>query len=256
MGWKRMEQTVKCHRVIQQTKLRICVVLVGLLGMNVLCASNKNHLVGTYQAYQSIYDSIKNPNKLVLLSDSTYKLFEVDSMSMMLRSIGRWHQFANNAIELTSDHYSAEDLGLDYTIERMDRGSQDSVYVEVVFPQDIFDNYFYPIVEMVVNTDTIKAKQYVFAYAKGDIENINQVSCAVNVHRPYIYSINDYKTRIYYECLKQTIDFSSNNTFSLTLSNFTYEYANLQFFYKSILAVSNSGALVWLDSDWLKIKQE
>lgn len=121
--------------------LLILVAAFQLIG----CVSTKGQKMGVVDL-SGIYERQESTERLELRPDGTYTLFNPEILFTPVieqceyASKGKWSVVADNVLEITSENYHGQQKGFEYEIKKENKFSQDSLYIQVVFPTD-----FHPV---------------------------------------------------------------------------------------------------------------
>ncbi|WP_447636623.1 hypothetical protein [Flavobacterium microcysteis] len=247
-------------------KLFLIVVSFVLLVSCVAIKSEKtqnDNLAGTYilksdKLYQVLSDN--NYSSLELHIEGTYTLNKAEispSMSAIEQcdyaSKGKWSIIAENIIGITSEDYYTEQKGFKYEIKKENKFSQDSLYIQVIFPND-----FHPVsLDFTFNYNNSKSvttdKTYVVLSKSKYLWNrktaTNQIDFSLNAD---VSGTKLYRSRILFKIFDEYIDTEKFNFLTITLPNFDRCFFEFEPYYQELIYIKDTNRLLWRGEIWEK----
>ncbi len=221
------------------------------------CISTKDQkqidqeMVGVYQRKES-------SEKLELKSDKTYTLWNPENSFTSIiekceySSKGRWSFVAENVFEITSEDYYTKQKGFEYEIRKENRFSQDSLYIQVIFPTD-----FHPVkLDYMFNYNTSKSvitdKLYIALPKAEHLWNSarNEIGFSLNAD---VSGIKLYKARILFEFFVEYIDTEKFNFLTISLPNFDRCFIEFKPYYQDLIYIKGRNQLLWHGEIWKKL---
>lgn len=223
--------------------------------------SRNEDLAGVYvlrgDKYQALSD--KNYSHLELNPDSTFMLSKAEiEFSPVIEqcdyaSTGKWSVIADNVIEITSEDYYTKQKGFEYEIKKENKFSQDSLYIQVVFPAD-----FHPVkLDFTFNHNSSKSvttdKTYIVLPKSKHLWNrrsaTNQIGFSLNadVSRTEIY-----KSRILFKIFEESIDTEKFNFLTISLPNFDRCFFEFEPYNQELIYIKGKNQLLWQGEIWKK----
>lgn len=234
--------------------LFILIAALQIIG----CISMKSQKLKA-QDISGVYQRQKSSEKLELKSDGSYILWNAEILFTPVieqcdyASKGKWSVIAENVIEITSEDYYIKQKGFEYEIEKENKFSQDSLYIQVIFPSD-----FHPIkLDFTFNHNNSKSivadKTYIILPKSKYVWNrrigINQVGFSLNAD---ISGMELYKSRILFKVFEESIDTEKYNYLTITLTNFDRCFFEFEPFYQDLIFIKNRNQLLWQGEIWNK----
>lgn len=224
--------------------------------------SNVNDIAGAYffesdKLFQALSD--KNYSKIVFQKDGTYELYKAEILFTPVieqcdyASKGKWSVVADNVIEITSEDYYSEQQGFKYDMKNENKLSQDSLYIQVVFPTD-----FHPVnLNFTFNHKNSKSittdKTYIVLPKSEYLWNrrtaTNQISFSLNAN---VAGTEIYKSRILFKIFEDSIDTEKYNYLTITLPNFDRCFFEFEPYYQELVFLKNSNQILWQGAIWKK----
>lgn len=227
--------------------------------------SRNRDIAGIYylksnKLYQALSD--KNYSSIEINEDGTYTLNKADiSFSPVIEqcsyaSKGRWSIIEDNLLEITSEDYYIKQRGFDYEIKKENKYSQDSLYIQVLFPTD-----FHPVTlnltfnnlnNKSVTTDNprivLSKLEYLWDEKKGI--TTNQIDFNLNAN---IVGTKLYKGRIWFDIFNETIDTKKHNYLTIFLPYFDRCFFEFEPYCQELIYIKDSGQLFWQGEIWEKV---
>lgn len=224
--------------------------------------TQKGDITGTYilkndKLYQALSD--KNYSSLEIHKDGTYTLNKAEiSFTPVIEqcdyaSKGKWSLVAENVMEITSEDYYTKQKGFEYEIKKENKLSQDSLYIQVVFPTD-----FHPVkLDFTFNNNNSKSittdKTYIVLPKSKYLWNrrtaTNQVDFSLNAD---ISGTELYNGRMLFKIFEESIDTEKYNHLTITLSNFDGCFFGFEPYYQELIYIKSSNQLLWRGEIWKK----
>ncbi|SKB68060.1 hypothetical protein [Macellibacteroides fermentans] len=233
--------------------LVILIVSFQLIG----CSSAKGQKTNT--KVSGVYEREESSEKLELKSDGTYTLWnpEITFTPVIEQcdyaSTGKWTILADNVIEITSENYYTEQKGFGYDLKKENKLSQDSLYIQVVFPTD-----FHPVsLNFTFNHKNNKSittdKTYIVLPKSKYLWNrrtaTNQISFNLNAD---VSGTEIYKGRILFKIFEESIDTEIHNYLTITLPCFDRCFFEFEPFYQDLILIKNKNTIIWQGDTWSK----
>lgn len=208
--------------------------------------------------YQALSDD-KNYSSLEIHNDGTYTLNKAEiSFTPVIKqcdyaSKGKWSVIADNVIEITSEDYYTEQKGFEYEIKKENKLSQDSLYIQVVFPTD-----FHPVkLDFTFNHNTSKSittdKTYIVLPKSNHLWNrrtaTNQISFSLNAN---VSGTELYKSRILFKIFEESIDTEKDNYLTITLPSFDRCFFEFEPYNQELIYIKSKNQLLWQGEIWKK----
>lgn len=221
------------------------------------CSSVKGQKTNTQVS--GVYEREESSEKLELKSDGTYMLWnpEITFTPVIEQcdyaSKGKWAVLADNVIEITSENYYTEQKGFEYDLKKENKLSQDSLYVQVVFPTD-----FHPVnLNFTFNHKNNKSittdKTYIVLPKSEYLWNrrtaTNQISFNLNAD---VSGTEIYKGRILFKIFEESIDTEKHNYLTITLPSFDRCFFEFEPFYQDLILIKNKNTIIWQGDTWSK----
>lgn len=224
--------------------------------------SQNEDLVGIYvfksdRLYQALSDM--NYSSLEIHKNGTYTLNKaIIKFSPVIEqceyaSKGKWSVIADNVIEITSEDYYTKQKGFEYEIKKENKFSQDSLYIQVVFPTD-----FHPVkLDFTFNHNNSKSvttdKTYIVLPKSKHLWNrrtaTNQIAFSLNAD---VSGTEIYKSRILFRIFEESIDTEKFNFLTITLFNFDRCFFEFESYNQELIYIKSSNQLLWQGEIWKK----
>lgn len=235
-------------------KLFILIVAFQFVG----CISTKGQKLRV-QDMSGIYERQESSEKLELKPDGTYILWNAEiSFTPVIEqcdyaSKGKWSVVADNVIEITSEDYYTKQKGYEYDIKRENSLSQDSLYIQVVFPTD-----FHPVkLDFTFNHNNSKSittdKAYIvlpkLKYLWDRRTATNQISFSLNAD---VAGTELYKGRILFKIFDKSIDTEKFNYLTISLPNFDRCFFEFEPYNQELIYIKGKNQILWQGDVWKK----
>lgn len=222
------------------------------------CISTKGQKLKV-QDMSGVYKRQESSEKLELKSDGTYALWNAEiSFTPVIEqcdyaSKGKWLVIADNVIEITSEDYYTEQKGFEYEIKKENKLSQDSLYIQVVFPTD-----FHPVkFGFTFNHNNSKSittdKTYIVLPKSKHLWDrrtaTNQISFNVNAD---ISGTELYKSRILFKIFEEYIDTEKYNYLTISLPNFDRCFFEFEPYNQELIYIKGRNQILWQGDIWKK----
>lgn len=234
--------------------LFILVVAFQLVG----CISTKGQKLKV-QDMSGVYEREESSEKLELKSDRTYILWNAEiTFTPVIEqcdyvSKGKWSVVADNVIEITSEDYYTEQNGYEYNIKKDNRLSQDSLYIQVVFPTD-----FHPVkLDFTFNHNNTKSiitdKTYIVLPKSKHLWDrrtaTNQINFSLNAD---VSGTELYKSRILFKIFEESIDTEEFNFLTIGLPNFDRCFFEFEPYNQELIYIKSKNQILWQGDVWKK----
>lgn len=233
-------------------KLLFMIVAFQLIG----CTSTKGQKL-KFQDISGIYERQESSEKLELKSDGTYILWNSEILFTPVieqcdySSKGKWSVITENVIEITSEDYYTKQKGFEYKIQKENKFSQDSLYIQVVFPTD------FPPVKLgfTFNYNNSKSittdKTYIVLPKSKYLWNrrtaTNQIGFILNAD---VSGTERYNSRILFKIFDEYIDTEEFNFLTISLPNFDRCFFEFEPYYQELIYNKGKGQLFWQGNIW------
>lgn len=220
------------------------------------CISTKGQTLKV-QDMSGVYQRQESSEKLELKSDGTYTLWNIEmSFTPVIEqcdytSKGKWSVIADNVLEITSEDYYTKQQGFKYEIKKENKFSQDSLYIQVVFPAD-----FHPVkLGITFNHNNSKSittdKTYIVLPKSKYLWNrrtaTNQISFSLNAN---VSGTELYKSRILFKIFEESIDTEKYNYLTITLPNFDRCFFEFEPYNQELIYIKGKNQLLWQGEIW------
>lgn len=234
--------------------LFILVVALQLIG----CISTKGQKLNVHDI-PGIYQKQGSAEKLELKPDGSYILWNADiSFSPVIEqcdyvSKGRWSVIGDNVLEITSEDYYTKQKGFEYKIKQENKFSQDSLYIQVIFP-----TAFHPVkLGFTFNHNNSKSittdKTYVVFPKSKHLWNrrtaMNQIGFSLNAD---VSGTELYNGRILFKIFQESIDTEKYNYITINLPFFDRCFFEFEPYYQELIYNKDNNHLLWRGGIWKK----
>jgi len=204
-----------------------------------------------------IYKRPTSTEELELSADMTYTLMSPKILFTPViercyyASEGKWSIMAENVIEITSDNYYNKQKGFEYEIKKENKFSQDSLYIQVVFPTDFHPvklrfNFDYNNSRTIV-TDTTYIVLPKSKYLRGAVTQLN-FTLYTDVLRAMFYS------RMSFSIFEgEGIYSEKHNHLTITLPNFDRCFFEFKPFRQELILLKGKNKILWQGDVWKKV---
>ncbi|WP_353334350.1 hypothetical protein [Bacteroides sedimenti] len=233
-------------------KVFISIVVFLLIG----CVSTKKQQTSNCDDICGIYKLQKSTGKLELKSDGAYTLYKPKILFTPVveqceyASKGRWSFVADNLLELTSEDKYIKQKGFEYNIMKENRFSQDSLYVQVIFPSDFhpveLDLCFNYKKHIITDKTFIAIPKSTYLYMTN---NDNLIIFRLNAD---VSGTTIYRGRVTFKIFEEYIDIEKYNYLTIALPNFDRCFFEFEPYYKELIFIKNKNQLFWKGSIWEK----
>tara|TARA_R110000850_G_C9878838_1_gene457782 strand:- start:163 stop:879 length:717 start_codon:yes stop_codon:yes gene_type:complete len=222
------------------------------------CISTKGQKLKD-QDMSGVYERQESSEKLELKSDGTYTLWNAEiSFTPVIEqcdyaSKGKWSVIADNVIEITSEDYYTEQKGYEYDIKKENRLSQDSLYIQVVFPTD-----FHPVkLDFTFNHNNSKSittdKTHIVLPKSKHLWDrrtaTNQINFSLNAD---VSGTELYKGRILFKIFEESIDTEKFNSLTIGLPNFDRCFFEFEPYNQELIYIKGKNQILWQGDVWKK----
>lgn len=216
------------------------------------------YILKTDSKYQALSND-KNYSSLELHRNGTYTLNKaVVTFTPVLEqcdyaSKGKWSVVADNVIEITSEDRYSKQKGYEYNIKKENKLSQDSLYIQLVFPTD-----FHPVkLDFKFNYNNSKSittdKTYIVVpkskYLWNRRTTTNQINFSLNAN---VSGTELYKSRLLFKFFEESIDTEKFNFLTITLPNFDRCFFEFEPYNKELICVNSKNQIFWRGDIWNK----
>lgn len=253
----------------KKNKIRTILLLVVLISFLQSCkttkvnSSQKVNIEGVYilksdKLYQALSD--KNYSSLEIHKDGTYTLNKAEVKFTPVieqcdyASKGKWSILAENVIEITSEDYYTAHKGYEYAIKKENKLSQDSLYIQVVFPED-----FQPPVKLRLDFNCQEVKilengETFIALPKSTFlwnrrTATNQIIFTIDAN---ISGVSLYKSRINFPIFEESVDTEKFNFLTISLPDFDRCFFEFEPYNQELIYIKGKNQLLWQGEIWEK----
>ncbi|WP_196889613.1 putative porin [Aureivirga sp. CE67] len=220
------------------------------------CSIKKPQIDDYKKVVSNKYKKEQSTEVLDLNSDGTYTLWNPVSTHHPINqcsyaSKGKWFIKDSNLIEFTSENYYIKQNGYEYELKMENKFSQDSLYIEVKFPDDFYT--YKPVIlnyrfnyESIITEDThitIPKSKYL---SNNNLINKFNLTIASKMH-------SKFKSRRIFEILDEEINLKYNY-YTIYLTNFDICFFDFEHYYKNFIYIKDNNTLEWEGNLWKKIK--
>lgn len=206
-----------------------------------------------------IFERRNSSEKLELKPDGTYILWNAEILFTPVieqcdyASKGMWSAVAENVIEIISEDYYMVQKGYEYGIKKENKLSQDSLYIQVIFPTD-----FHPVkLNFTFNDNNSKSitteKTYIVLpkskYLWNGGATTNQVDFFLNAD---VSGTELYRSRILFNIFEEFIDTEKSNFWTITLPHFDRCFFEFKPYNKELIYVKGKNRILWRGDIWNK----
>jgi hypothetical protein len=210
-----------------------------------------------------IYTAKDSYEKLEFNSDGNYILYnpkgnghyEIEKCEYA--SKGKWRLLSNDVFEITSENYQVKQKGFEYELKKENKYSQDSLYINVKFPND-----FHPVkLNFYFNNNNSKSIHTESTVVKLLKSKHLLPKSIYSVNRNYIaFSLDAnisgtslYKGRIMFEIFEEDIDTEKTNYLTITLPNFDRCFYEFEPYNQEMIFIKNTKEIFWKGYVWNKL---
>lgn len=255
--------------ISKKNKIRTILLLFYLIPLLQSCriakvnSNQKMDIEGVYhlkndKLYQALSD--KNYSSLEIHKNGTYTLNKAEVKFTPVieqcdyASKGKWSVVADNVLEITSEDYYAKQKGIEYEIKRENKFSQDSLYIQVVFPGD-----FQPPVKLrfgfnyqevkVLDNGKMRVALPKSTFLWNRRTATNQIIFTIDAD---ISGVSIYKSRINFPIFEESIDTEKYNFLTITLPNFDRCFFEFEPYNNELIYIKEKNKLFWQGEIWKK----
>lgn len=199
----------------------------------------------------------KNYSKISINENGTYKLYKAPvTFSPVVEqceyaSIGKWSIIDNNILTLISENYYLKQKGFKYEVKKENKFSNDSLYIEVVLPDDFdqgemeftFNN------NKSIKTDQTKITLPKSKYLWKNKLSTNQIQLNIGVN---VLGSTIYRSRTMFEIFDDSFDTEANNYLTISLPNFDRCFIEFEPYFKELIQIKDKNKLFWKGLEWKK----
>lgn len=230
----------------------------------ILQSSNKlegEYVLNSDKLFQAFSDM--NYNSLVINADNTYilKKAEIKFTPVIeqcdIASKGKWSILSNEVLEITSEEKYEKQKGFEYELKKENKYSQDSLYINVKFPNDFhpvkLNFYFNNNNNKSIHTENtvIKLLKSKYLSLKSSYSvNKNHITFSLDAN---ISGNSLYGGRILFNIFEEDIDTEKTNYLTITLPNFDQCFYEFEPYNQEIIFIKNPKELLWKGYVWNKL---
>jgi hypothetical protein len=210
-----------------------------------------------------IYFVKDTSEKLEINTDGNYILYNpkgndyYEIEKCVYASKGKWKLLSNDVFEITSEDYQVKQKGFEYELKKENKYSQDSLYINVKFPNDLhpvkLNFYFNNSNNKSIHTESTVIKllksKYLLPKSTYSI-NRNHITFTLDAN---ISGTNLYNGRILFEIFEEDVDTEKTNYLTITLPNFDLCFYEFEPYNQEIIFIKNTKELFWKGYVWNKL---
>ncbi|MCX8532082.1 hypothetical protein [Chryseobacterium luquanense] len=231
----------------------IFINIVSILTMQIFYAQNFK---------PGLYIKKNMTDKIEFKNNGSYILYNVQNLGHLALdqcdtlSIGQWKIISNDILDLTSENYYKEQLGYKYELEKSNKGSQDSIYIDIKLSDNSKESIPTPEFNILFNYKTAKqiktksnkiriSKKEYFLFGKNNRISLDLV---FKTSGKVFYS-----NRLKYNILQDyALNLESNNFFTINLPYFNQCFFYFEPYYHSYIYIKDKNTLIWKGEEWIK----
>lgn len=210
-----------------------------------------------------VYKNKDTGKKLELHQDGSFVLYNapVEFTPVIEQceysSKGKWSQLSADVFEITSEDYYLQQNGFKYDLKKENKFSQDSLYINVKFPNDFhpvkLNFYFNSDNNKSIHTESTVIKllksKHLFPKSTYSV-NRNHIKFSLDVN---VSGTNLYKGRILFNIFEEDIDTEKTNYLTIILPNFDQCFYEFEPYKQENIFIKESGELLWQGYIWKKL---
>lgn len=208
-----------------------------------------------FQAFSDLnYHSLElKPDGVYILKKAEIKFTPVIEQCE-IASKGRWATISNDVLELTSEEKYEKPKGFEYEIKKENRYSQDSLYIQVNFPDSVeelpiklhfgFNSNNSKSIETEKTFVVLPKSKYLWPKTSNSV-NRNNISF-------YLEGNVSSKGRNIFEIFEEEIDTEKSNYLTINLPNFDRCFFEFEPLNKDLIYIKNKTQLFWQGAIWEK----
>ena len=239
-------------------------LLLAIIAASSLLSCKTTKLVKTDSNYlQGQYKRQGSSEKIELKPDGTFTLYNsLQSFTPLfeqcdIASKGKCSVLSNDVLELISEDKFLKQKGFDYELKKENKLSQDSLYINVFFPNDyeqnvkmnfIFNNIASKSIETEKTIIVIPKSKHLWTKSSNSV-NRNHIGFFVNAN---VSGTNLYKSRILFKIFEEDIDTEKTNYLTITLPNFDRCFFEFEPINQELIYIKNENQLFWRGDIWNK----
>lgn len=241
------------------------ILVIAIVSQLTGCISAKSQKLKTHNI-SGIYTNQISREKLELKDDGTYIIWNDTIYDYVVIeqcdyfSKGIWSIVADNLLEITSEDYYTKQKGYEYEIIMENKFSQDSLYINVLFPTE-----FHPVnLRFSFNYDTSKSieteKNYIVLpkskHLRGRPDTTNQIGLSLYAK---ISGTKFYNSRTMFEIFEgaeERINTEKFNYLTIVLKNFDRCFFEFVPYNHDFIYIKNNNLLLWKNEVWRKTNIE
>ncbi len=219
------------------------------------CISMKGQKLGN-QDILGIYKQQKSTEKIEFRYDETYTLFNPESLFTPVfeqceyASKGKWSVISGDVLEITSEDNSLKQNGFDYEIKKENKLSQDSLYIQVIFPAE-----FHPVkLNFGFNYNkSIITEKTLIAIPK--LKYLNRISAINSIRFTLDANVSGttiYRSRVMFNIFEEYFDTEKYNSLTISLPNFNRCFFEFEPFNKELIYIKDKNQIFWQGEIWKK----
>lgn len=233
--------------------LLISVVAFQLIG----CISMKGQKLGN-QDILGVYKRHESTEKIELRSDGTYTLFNPESLftpvfeQCQYASKGKWSVLSSDVLEITSENNYLRQNGFEYEIKKENKLSQDSLYIQVIFPTEFHPvkldfSFNYDNSKSIITEKTFIAISKLEHLKRISTNNLIEFSLCADVLGTIIY-----RGRLMFNIFEEYFDTEKYNFLTISLPSFDRCFFEFEPYNKELIYIKDKNQLFWRGEIWKK----
>lgn len=228
--------------------------------------TSNNDVTGVYvlesnRLYQALTEM--NYSNLEIYKDGTYTLNKSNtSFSNTIEqcdyaSKGKWSLISKNVLEITSENYYNKQNGAEFSLNKENKFSQDSLYIQINLPPNdlpiefnfIFNNDNSKSITTDKNLIALSKKMYL-----GDrITQLNHIGFVLYAN---VRGYDIYKSRTLFNVLNENIDTEKFNFLTISLPNFDRCYFEFEPYRQELIYLKGNNKLLWQGELWKRSSEK
>lgn len=238
--------------------IRYFLSIILVLELTMGCSATRNQIIQTSTPCGQ-YRQIESGRVLLLGSDNTYVIIQDPQPQGVERcdvfSRGSWSCVADNVIEITSEDFYQRQKGYEYVLTKEKKFSPDSLYINVILPEDYGQHYYSVSFYFSGSSDhSFKTNSCSFVLSKSKYFwgnwNLHPITLAVLVRPPGTYL---YTSRLWFDILKEEpLDLERYNYLTIYLPNFDQCFIEFKPYYHDYILIKDKYTLKWNGRLWSK----
>lgn len=175
-------------------------------------------------------------------------------------SKGKWKQLTNDIIEITSEDYYLKQEGFKCDLEKVNKLSQDTLYIEINMPQFISYNRLNDTVNFTFTfnnkNNSIKTNKTFIKLPKEKylLFDDHEIFISFDIYTNLSFGIPFFTSRLEFPVFHDYIDTKKFNYLIFTLPYFDLCFFEFGSFNQELIYLKNKKNLFWKGDTWIKMK--